>query len=306
MGFKLNGFVLRPARVASGNAQDSNEAVTGVDRDHILSNNRTVSPPAGEVTLESLGYQVRPEVRPDGTDVLVEPYADMYRAAVLERAVSKQSTEQYCLFAATTGSLSTVEDTAMAIVGAASTAVPIPGTLAVTNPSPPPSGWLDGTNEFYVRDAGQRDIASVISITILVGPSLFPVTYSVTNDDPSTGRVTLLGSLGGGVYSVERGDQILSTAYILASPSFWWTRNDDDMTRFGWDGKSSRWLPLKGGAAQNMGTVLPDTGYKLTPPPTRFQINDTLPGSSVFPDAYALVRLGLYADKDSTYSLCSS
>jgi hypothetical protein len=300
VGFKLNGFVLRPARVASGNAQDSNEAVTGVDRDHILSNNRMVSPPAGEITLESLGYQVRPEVRPDGTDVLVEPYADMYRAAVLERAVSKQSTEQYCLFAATTGSLSTVEDTAMAIVGAASTAVPIPGTLAVTNPSPPPSGWLDGTNEFYVRDAGQRDIASVISITILVGPSLFPVTYSVTNDDPSTGRVTLLGSLGGGVYSVERGDQILSTAYILASPSFWWTRNDDDMTRFGWDGKSSRWLPLKGGAAQNMGTVLPDTGYKLTPPPTRFQINDTLPGSSVFPDAYALVRLGLYADKDST------
>ena len=296
MGFKLNGFVLRPARVASGNAQDTNEAVSGVDRDHILANNRDPVV-ANEATLESLGYQVRPEVRPDGTDVLVEPYADMYRAAVLERPLSKQSTEQYCLFAATTGSLSTVEDAAMAIVGGPGTAAPITGTLAVTNPAAPPPFFNDGTDQFYIRDEGQRDISSVISVTILAGGQILPVTYSVDNDDPSTGRVTLLG---GGMYSVERGDKILATAYILASPSFWWTRNDDDMIRFGWDGKSSRWLPLKGGAARNMGSVLPDTGYKLTPPPTRFQIDDTLPGSSAFPDAYALVRVGLYADKDST------
>lgn len=297
MGFNLNGFVLRPARVASGNDPDTNEAVTGVDRDHILANDR--SPPvANETTLESLGY----DARPTEAAVLVEPYADMYRAAVLERPQDKQSTEQYCLFAATTGSLSTIEDTAMAIVGGTTTADPIAGSLDVDG-----GAYTDGTLNFYIRDGGQRDISEVVSITILKGPVgggalPTPVVCEGTTD-ASTGKFTLDAAaetaLSGG-YSEDRGDNVAATAYVLASPSFWWSRNDDDLTRFGWDGKTSRWLPLKGGAAQSLGAVLPDEDYKLVPPPTRFQVDDTLPGAATAPDAYALVRCGLYADADST------
>jgi hypothetical protein len=236
--------------------------------------------------------------------VLVEPYADMYRAAVLELPEGKQATEEYCLFAATTGSLSTVEVSSMTIVGKGSTVNPIAGTIEVDG-----GAYHDGTLDFYVRDSGQRDIASVFSISILrvfgagASPPLL-ITTLVTTTDSTIGKITIedaavITQLGGG-FSVERGDVLLASAYILASPSFWWSRNDADLTRFGWDGKSSRWLPLQGGAARNMGAVLPDTGYKLSPPPTRFEIGDTLPGSSSFPDAYGVVRIGLYADADST------
>jgi len=297
VGFNLNGYVLRPARVASGNAQDSNEAVTGVDRDHILPDIRTPATYPGEITLESLGYQVRPSEP-------VEPYADMYRAAVLEKPVSQKGTEEYCLFAASTGSLSTVESQHMTIVGGAGTAEPIPDTLAVTNDAPPPSGFADGTLSFYIRDAGQRDITSALTITVVRGdqPVPVPLTLGLVNVDPTIGKVTVLDptNLLGGGFSVERGDQVAATAYVLGSPTFWWTRNDPNMTRFGWDGKSSRWLPLKGSAARTIGTVIPGGAYKLTPPPIRFAVTEVLPGSSLAPEEYALVRCGLYADGDST------
>jgi len=299
VGFNLNGFVLRPARVASGNDPDTNEAVTGVDRDHILANDRS---PAvdNEETLESLGY----EVRPVGTGVLVEPYADMYRAAVLEKAESKYGDEQYCVFAATTGSLSTIEDDSMAIFGDGSTASPIAGSLDVDG-----GAYTDGTLSFYIRDGGQRDISDVLSITIIKAPSVplgpsVEYTFDVfTEEDVSTGKITLGGTaptdLGGG-FSVERGDKVTATVYVLASPTFWWSRNDPDVTRFGWDGKTSRWLPLKGGRAASVGTIIPEGEYKLVPPPSRFETGQTLPGASSAPDAYALVRCGLYADADST------
>ena len=92
MGFDLNGYVLRPARAASGNSPDADEATTGVDRDHIE--------PA---TMTTLGYDVVP------TDP-VEPYADMYRAAVLLQPTGRAVSREYCVFAASTGFLSDTTD----------------------------------------------------------------------------------------------------------------------------------------------------------------------------------------------------
>lgn len=175
MGFDLNGYVLRPARAATGNSSDSDEATTGVDRDHI-----TVA------DMTTLGYAALP------TDP-VEPYADMYRAAVLLQPTERATSREYCLFAATTGYLS------------------------------------DTTDEV----------------------------------------------------------------------KFWWTRNDPDVQRFGWDGIAQKWLPLKGAPARNLGPVDPDESYTLNPPPTRFAAGTTLPNPASA-DGYALVRVGLYSDSGST------
>ena len=175
MGFDLNGYVLRPARAATGNSSDADEATTGVDRDHI-----TVA------DMAALGYAARP------TDP-VEPYADMYRAAVLLQPTDRAVSREYCLFAAT-------------------------------------SGYLSNTT-----------------------------------------------------------DEV----------KFWWTRNDPDVQRFGWDGIAQKWLPLKGSPARNLGPVDPDESYTLNPPPTRFPAGVTLPNPASA-DGYALVRVGLYSDSGST------
>ena len=71
MGFNTNGYVLRPARLATGNAVSTGEATTGVDRDHIEGSSGDPS----VVTMATLGYDILP-TRP------VEPYADMYRAEI--------------------------------------------------------------------------------------------------------------------------------------------------------------------------------------------------------------------------------
>ena len=90
--FEQPFYVLRPARAASGNSPDADEATTGVDRDHIE--------PA---TMVALGYDVVP------TDP-VEPYADMYRAAVLLQPTGRAVSREYCVFAASTGFLSDTTD----------------------------------------------------------------------------------------------------------------------------------------------------------------------------------------------------
>ena len=280
MGFDLNGYVLRPARAATGNASSTDEATTGVDRDHI-----------DPATMTSLGYSAVPS-NP------VEPYADMYRAAVLLQPTARATKREYCLFAATTGSLSTIEDTAFTLFGLASTVNPIPDDLPVDA-----GAFNDGTLSFYVRDPNSRDISSVTSIVIAKGGAT-PATLvaSVASFDPLSGLTTITDPGLGGGFSLERGDAIIGSYYVLAGVSFWWTRNDPDdgITRFGWDGIAQKWLPLKGSSPRNLGPVDPDETYKLTPPPSRFQVGDTLPGDPGTPDSYALVRVGLYPDAGST------
>ena len=278
MGFNLDGYVLRPARVATGNSQTTDEATTGVDRDHIT--------PA---KLTTLGYSVVP-----GTPV--EPYADMYRAAVLLQPDSRAARQEYCLFASTTGSLSTLDDASVAITGGIPTM--ILGGLSVDGGT-----YNDGTLSLYLRDNGDRDIGTVTSVAFLKGGTQTVVVCPVTTFDPVSGRVDFSdpGDLNGGV-SEERGDSYRAASYQLAGVSFWWTRNDaaDGVRRFGWDGKLQKWLPLKGSGSLSLGAVKPDTGYTLTPPPSRFSVGDVLPYDGLTGDSYALVRAGLYSDGSST------
>ncbi len=283
MSFDLDGYVLRPARAATGNAQKTDEATTGVDRDHIYPDQSGFTP-----------YLARPTEGP------VEPYADMYRAAVLLQPESRAATQEYCFFAATTGSLSTIADASTTVFGGPDSVQVISGTLPVDG-----GDYNDGTISFYLRDEGAKDISSATSVVITPGNGSMTL-CSVTSFDSLTGRVEIDGSAIGGGYSEERGDTIVGAYYILAGVTFWWTRNDaaDGVTRFGWDGKLQKWLPLKGTPARSLGMVDPDDDYALDPAPTRFQINDVLPFDAAKSgvgdyDYYALVRVGLYFDKDS-------
>lgn len=83
MGFNLEGYVLRPGRVATSNSTASGEATTSVNFNH-----------DSEANLSDWYGSVAPSRT-------VAPYADMYRAAVLGNP--DLGTDQYCLFAASNG-----------------------------------------------------------------------------------------------------------------------------------------------------------------------------------------------------------
>jgi len=280
VGFNLDGYVLRPSRSATGNSKATDETITGVDRDHILPS-----------VMGSLGYEVLPS-NP------VEPYADMYRAAVLLQPTDRAAKQEYCIFAATTGSLSTIEDSSVTIYGDSSTVFPVTGTLPVDSGT-----YNDGTLNFYIRDAGGRDISSAVSIVLKKSGSLTSDIFVISSFDSVTGNSLIsdpANILGGG-FSIERGDTVVGSYYILAGVTFWWTRNDsaDGVARFGWDGRIQKWLPLKGSSPVNLGMVKPNTSYLLSPPPTRFSIGDVLPYDPSTNDSYALLRIGLYPDSIS-------
>lgn len=275
MGFNLNGYVLRPARLATGNAVSTGEATTGVCRDHIEPG-----------TMGSLGYDILPS-RP------VEPYADMYRAAVLLRPDKRVGTDEYIIWAATTGSFSTVESAAFQIEGDPAGVTASAGSLTV-------GAFDDGTDTLFVEDLGGRDLASVTVLTLIRGDlPTTPITATFSSQDPLIGRVVLDGttltSLGGG-FSPDRGDTVSQVSYILAGPKFWWSRNDSVTTRFGWNGKNARWEPFQGSLPQNLGASGEEDNYELSPPPSRFSVGDLLPGDSGTPDAFALIRAGLFPD----------
>jgi hypothetical protein len=293
VGFNLNGYILRPARVAGGNSPDTDEATTGVERDHIT-----------PVVMTGLGYQALPS-KP------VEPYADMYRAAVLQKPADRASTVEYCVFAAVTSSLSTVEEgDSVLIEGTSAMAAPVAGNLPTSNPTLPSDPYQDGTATFRLTEPGGRDISQIYYLSVLSGDPAIglveikqgeTIGFDSTLSDLSTGTVVInaatLAALGGG-FSVERGDVVVSVYYTLSPPTFWWTRNDQDLTRFGWDGLNQRWSPLAGTTPRDMGGVVPDKTYKLAPPPTRFAVDALLPYPSSS-DGYALLRLGLYPDSIS-------
>ena len=288
MSFDLSGYVLRPARSASGNSTSTGEATSGVSRDHV-----------SEAELLAAGYAIT-VTRP------VEPYADMYRAAVLQRPDDRAGTDEYMIWAATTGSFSTVVSDAFKIAGDVSYVTAAAGTLTVT--ATPAATYTDGTKTFYVKDSGGRDLDSVTDMYIRRGDTGAIVTCAFESpQDPLIGKVVLdaatlapITGLDGG-FSTARRDVILTVSYILSGPTFWWSRNDADTLRFGWDGDKNRWAPYKGSQPQNLGAILedPDQTYALTPPVTRFSIGDILPGDPLTPDAFALIRAGVYSDATS-------
>lgn len=274
----LDGFVLRPARSATGNNPATDEATSGVDRNHISPSEMT-----------SLGYEISPSR-------YVQPYVDMYRASTLLRPSTRTGSEEYIIWAASTGSLSTVESDAFLVEGDPAEVTASAGVLAV-------GPYSDGSSTFFVKDDGGRDISSIEGLTLIRGDSSLEVVATFASQDPSRGRVVLssgtLTALGGG-FSESRGDTISAVSYILSAPTFWWSRNDADLTRFGWDGKGQRWAPLKGGLPQNLGLSLPDGGqFKLSVPLTRFSIGDEVPGDPILPDEFSLFRAGQHPDSSS-------
>lgn len=290
MALNLDGWVLRPAKIAPGNAPSTGEVTTGVSRD-------TMTP--SEVS--GVGYASPP------TEV-VEPWADMYRASTLERPASRRYSEEYLLWASNTSSLSTIDSDAFVIAGNPTWVVPAREGLSVDSGT-----YEDGTKTLFVQDPGGRDLAKV-SVVVLrkktglltfqnftLGPEgeLSP-TAGFVNADPTIGKITLnqqaLLDFGGG-FSEARGDQILAVSYVLSGPRFWWTKNEFGVTRFGWRGLTSRWEAYRGGTPLNLGPAqVSSEGYKLSPPPSRFQVGDVLPGSPTSPQSYALIRAGVYPD----------
>ena len=276
MGFDFDGYVLRPPRVATGNAQSTGEATSGVDRDH--------------KSLTGYTSGLEPTGRPP------EPFADAYRAAVLLRS---EAGAEYLLWAANNGSLTTVETPDYAIAGNTNFVTVVAGTLSV-------SPYTDGTDTFIVKDAGNRSLYSVTFLSIKRGDTSALVSATFISQDMVSGKVVLdaatLTSLGGG-FSEARGDTLSSVAYVLARARFWWTRNDAALTRFGWDGQSGRWAPLKGQPVLDLGPLVADTTYTLGPKPSRFSVGDYLPGNPSNADEYALVRVGMTPDATSVVPL---
>lgn len=275
MGFDFNGFVLRAPRTAPSNATTTEEASNGVDRDF--------KPLSSDYAIAS------PE--------LVEISADQYRSAVLLRPNDGQT--EYLVWAANTANLADIGG--FEVSGQGTATFPT-GNTPVTNTNTIFAGTT-GSDRVVIIDDANRSIEDITSLIVirgdtgdeiqLVGNGTWnPVTSIFTITDEAT-----LVALGGGVSSI-RGDRASQLRYTLLSPTFWWSKNDIYGNRFIWDGALDRWRPLRGTPPRDLGTLLEDTEYTLSPVPL-VDVGDFLPGDSAAPDAYCMVRIGTRPDASS-------
>lgn len=272
MGFDFSGFVLVAPRSATSNATTTEEATNGVDRDW--------KPLDGAYAIPA--------------PPLVSLSADQYRAAVLLHP--EEGTTEYAFWAANTADIRSLPSFEVRNQGS----VTFPeGTLTVTSTTNPFGD--PGSNRAIIVDDALRSILTITSLEVqrgdtgglfeLVGHGSFnPVSGVFTVTDPA-----LLVNLGGGL-STARGDQARQVVYTLAGPSFWWSRNDAYEQRFKWDGRSQRWRPLRGTPPRNLGMLLPNGTYGLSPAPSSVPLGEYLPGDSTTPDSYCAVRLGSQPD----------
>jgi hypothetical protein len=258
----------------------------------------------------------------------VDAAADQYRAAVL--GARGTSSTEYLLWAQNTSQLGLVSDPSWwANLADGLGSIPS-GTLTVTDLDPPdldpplPAGYgffYDGTDRVIVTDRGNRSLGIIYRLVVArgdveydddgwerVGGQIDPINgnregsppYLVLDIDPSdqdpvSGVVRLTSAqlilLQGGL-SQSRGDRVIEVVYTVAPARFWWTRNDRYGLRFGWNGKTRRWEPFKGGAPKNLGPLQFDSAYQLDPRFGNLPINAYLPGDALTPDSYAMIRLG--------------
>jgi hypothetical protein len=301
MGFDFSGHVLRGPRTATTNSDTSAEPTNGVVRDV-----REV-PPVYDLASDA----------PD----LVDAWADQYRAAVLEAPGT--SPTEYLFWAQNTSNISIVEDASWWVEDGTGT-IPT-GDLPVTNTTPgefEPDTYYDGADRVVVADDGNRSLAQITYVVVARGdvddyhdlgwldsedPSLgragtnpYPYfTIALASQNPQTGLVTLTSAdlvvLDGGL-SKDRGDQVITVRYTLASSRFWWTRNDRYETRFGFNGATQKWEPYRGTGPKNLGRLLFDETYLLTPRVSRLPVGSFLPGNALDSDSYAMIRLGEVPD----------
>lgn len=265
------GFVLKAPRSAPSNSTGTSGADSGVPRPH----------------ADLPGSFVLP-------GDLVEASADQYRAAVL--LSPDQATREYLLWAANSSNLAVFEDPTWELTDGTGS---IPsGTLTVADAIQ--GTRTDGTDRIVVTDNGGRSIAGILSVTAKRGDTgLTVVVTTFASTNLTAGVVTLdsgdLALLGGGL-SRTRGDEILEVSYYIAAQRFWWTRNDAQATRFTWDGRTQRWVPLRGGPPRRVGPLVPSGDYTLVPRPNRYAPGDYLPGDPSDPDSYTSVRVGRVPD----------
>ena len=275
MGFDFSGFVLRPPRTAPSNATTTEEASNGVDRDF--------KPLSSDYEIAS----------PD----LVEIAADQYRTAVLLRPNDSQT--EYLVWAANTANLADIAGFEVSGEGTASFPT---GTIPVANTNTFFANTT-GSNRVIIIDDANRSIGDITSLVVRRGDTgeefqlvttgdwnLVTGIFTITNEDT-------LVALGGGVSSI-RGDRVIQLKYVLAAPTFWWSKNDIYGNRFIWDGSVDRWRPLRGTPPRNLGQLLVDTEYTLSPVPL-VTVGDFLPGDSGVPDSYCMVRIGTRPDASS-------
>ena len=237
-----------------------------------------------------------PSGYPTGQPQRIEVAADRYRVLT-----SFGETCEYLLWAANSGSLSTIEDSSWAITG--TTSIPNRGMVVLDSTSN--TGTRnDGSNVASIL--GDDTIGEVISVTFRRGGTTTDVPLTIGVDivaDPAGRKLTLQNTLtvrsavsvpvGSPVaMSSARGDTLTLRYYIQGS-RFWWTRNDSRQ-RFAWNGSSQRWEPLKGSSPVNLGK-LEARPYVLSPAPKETvgsYLKGTVGGS-------ASIRLGDEPDESS-------
>lgn len=220
-------------------------------------------------TGESLSTVVRNfAVLPPGVlpaPALVDLAAEQYRAAIMDPQVS----ESFLIWAAQTANFSPTKGTGLEL-------------SFTTNPP-----------IVVVVDEKGRRLDTLVSlrvergdtkvITELVGKGVLdPNSGTFTITDPTT-----LTLLNGGLYEA-RGDRLISSEYFLAPASFWWTKNDEILTRHKWDGRLGRWRPIRGSGTRNLGPLSED--LDLGALPTWLHEGEFLPGNSLL-ESFAVLRL---------------
>lgn len=230
-----------------------------------------------------------PSGYPSGQPLQIEVAAERYRTLT-----SIEDTNGYLVWAANSGSLTTLEEGSWAKEGTSS--IPNRG-MTVMDPASNTGTRADGSNVIIIlgddtigavtgvtfrRGGTNSDVTLVVGVDVLVdGP-----TRKLTLQNTPTVRSAVSVPVGSPVaVSSLRGDTISVRYYVQAS-KFWWSKNDT-RKRFSWSGASQRWEPLKGGSPTNIGTLKSSTVY--TVPATNIPVGGYLPGT---PLGYATLRLG--------------
>lgn len=222
-------------------------------------------------TGESLSGVVRNYVALPPTYVLPTPplvdlAAEQYRAAIM----LPQKTESFLAFAAETANFAPTRGTTLQI-----SFTQTPSVIVTVDAD---GRQLEGT--LYSLRVQQGQTKEIVE---LAGHGfLDPRQGTFTITDPTT-----LALLGGGLFE-SRGDRLISSSYILAAATFWWTKNDAVLTRFQWDGRLGRWRPTRGGAVRLLGPLAEEA--ELLPLPSWLHVGDFLPGDSGA-ESYAILRL---------------
>lgn len=210
-------------------------------------------------TGESLSVVVRnyaplPTTHVIPAPALVDLEAEQYRAAV----VLPGTRESFLVWAKTSGSFR-----------------PGLGNTLVMGFTPLPI-------EILIQDQKNRDVVMLLSLRVQRGDT--GEIFELAPGGVLRGgifRITsplLLGDLGGGLFE-SRGDRLVSSSYQVAAATFWWSKNDEYLTRYLWDGRLGRWRPRRGAAPQNLGP-LSASRVELGALPSWLRVGDVLPGST--------------------------